>query len=54
MQRNKKLEKKKTTGRKKKDNSSKDDYFLNCRCCAQVITNDYRAQYDKRYCRDCL
>ena len=36
--------------RKKKDNSKKTDYFSNCRCCGQYISNDYRANLDKRYC----
>ena len=40
--------------RKKKDNSKKTDYFSNCRCCGQYISNDYRANLDKRYCQDCL
>ena len=41
-------------GRPKKDNSKKTDYFSNCRCCGQYISNDYRANLDKRYCQDCL
>ena len=40
--------------RKKNDNSKKTDYFSNCRCCGQYISNDYRANLDKRYCQDCL
>ena len=40
--------------RKKKDNSKKTDYFSNCRCCGQYIRGDYRSNFDKRYCQDCL
>jgi len=40
--------------KKKKDNSTKDDVFVNCRSCKQIITNDYRSTFDKRYCSDCL
>ena len=40
--------------RKKKDNSKKTDYFVNCRCCGQYIRGDYRSNFDKRYCQDCL
>ena len=38
----------------KKDNSTKNDVFVNCRSCKQIITNDYRSTFDKRYCSDCL
>ena len=41
-------------GRPKKDNSKKTDYFVNCRCCGQYIRGDYRSNFDKRYCQDCL
>jgi len=37
----------------KKDNSVKTDYFLNCRCCKEIIRADYRSNRDKRYCQDC-
>ena len=40
--------------RKKKDNSKKTDYFSNCRCCGEYIRGDYRSNFDKRYCQDCL
>ena len=40
--------------RKKKDDSKKGDMFSNCRCCKQIITNDYRSKFDTRYCADCL
>ena len=40
--------------RPKKDNSKKTDYFSNCRCCGQYIRGDYRSNFDKRYCQDCL
>ena len=40
--------------RRKKDNSKKTDYFSNCRCCGQYIRGDYRSNFDKRYCQDCL
>ena len=38
----------------KKDNSVKTDYFVNCRCCKELITADFRSKLDKRYCLDCL
>jgi len=38
----------------KKDNSVKTDYFKNCRCCGEYITNDFRSNLDERYCKDCL
>ncbi len=41
-------------GKPKKDNSVKTDYFKNCRCCGEYITNDFRSNLDKRYCKDCL
>jgi hypothetical protein len=37
----------------KKDNSVKTDYFVNCRGCKDIITADYRNNFDKRYCKDC-
>ena len=37
-----------------KDNSVKTDYFVNCRCCKELITADFRSKLDKRYCLDCL
>ena len=37
----------------KKDNSVKTDYFINCRGCKDIITADYRNNFDKRYCKDC-
>ena len=37
----------------KKDNSVKTDYFLNCRCCKEIISADFRSKFDKRYCQDC-
>ena len=40
-------------GRPKKDNSAKTDYFLNCRCCKEIIRADFRSKFDKRYCQDC-
>ena len=40
--------------RKKKDNSEKTDYFVNCRCCGEYIRGDFRSNFDKRYCQDCL
>ena len=40
--------------RKKKDNSKKTDYFVNCRCCGEYIRGDFRSNFDKRYCQDCL
>ena len=40
--------------RKKKDNSKKTDYFVNCRCCGEYIRGDFRSNFDKRYCRNCL
>jgi hypothetical protein len=40
-------------GRPKKDNSVKTDYFLNCRCCKEIISADFRSKFDKRYCQDC-
>ena len=40
--------------RKKKDNSKKNDYFVNCRCCGEYIRGDFRSNFDKRYCQDCL
>ena len=36
-----------------KDNSVKTDYFINCRGCKDIITADYRNNFDKRYCKDC-
>ena len=47
-------ENKKLLKKKKKDNSKKNDMFLNCRSCKQLITNDYRSKFDQRYCADCL
>ncbi len=38
----------------KKDNSVKTDYFINCRCCKEIISADFRSKFDKRYCQDCL
>ena len=40
--------------RKKKDNSKKTDYFVNCRCCGEYIRGDFRSNFDKRYCQNCL
>ena len=40
--------------KKKKDKSKKNDLFAFCRSCKQLITNDYRSKFDKRYCADCL
>jgi hypothetical protein len=37
----------------KKDDSVKNDYFINCRCCKEIIRADYRSNIDKRYCQDC-
>ena len=37
----------------KKDDSVKTDYFLNCRCCKEIISADFRSKFDKRYCQDC-
>ena len=34
--------------------SQRNDVFVNCRSCKQIITNDYRSTFDKRYCSDCL
>ena len=44
---------KESKGRPKKDNSVKTDYFINCRGCKDIITADYRNNFDKRYCKDC-
>jgi len=41
-------------GRPKKDNSKKTDYFVNCRCCGEYIRGDFRSNFDKRYCQNCL
>jgi hypothetical protein len=48
---NKKIEIKQN--KPKKDNSVKTDYFINCRGCKDIITADYRNNFDKRYCKDC-
>ena len=37
----------------KKDDSVKNDYFINCRCCKEIISADFRSKFDKRYCKDC-